>query len=302
MGDSQPSLLGDTVLGQPFMRALVVGMGTFGLWVLFGVIGSALFGPEPVHYGISVLQALGALLGFAVLTGLIEGRLPNELSPWPGLLEMLLGLLGGAVVVVLVGIALWIGNWIVPTVAEDLKPLRATTAVGLLTTIAGAVGWIVLQELLLRAVIARVLELYLGSVFTVVAMTVGFALVYAFVPGIGPIAVLAVALWGGVMQTTAWMRTRRIWLPVGLRLGWYALLSGVLGAPSWGHPPTRSVLDVVSKGPEWLTGGAAGLGGSILLGGAALCVGLMLLVSAREHRLLGSAFTMRQREGLEERD
>jgi len=68
----------------------------------------------------------------------------------------------------------------------------------------------------------------------------------------------------GVLLAAAYLKTRALWLPIGLHWAWNFLMGPVLGLPVSGYrlgglPGARV------SGPEWLTGGTYGPEGSVVL-------------------------------------
>ena len=66
-------------------------------------------------------------------------------------------------------------------------------------------------------------------------------------------AALAAALF-----CTAFLRTRALWLPLGLQIGWTLSLQLLFGANSPYEPPGYGIIQGDTGGPAWLTGGPFG--------------------------------------------
>lgn len=62
----------------------------------------------------------------------------------------------------------------------------------------------------------------------------------------------------GVLLSVAYLRTRSLWFATGVHLGWNWLMGAVLDLPVSGLDTDAPLLDVVSAGPEWWSGGAFG--------------------------------------------
>lgn len=106
------------------------------------------------------------------------------------------------------------------------------------------------------------------------------------VEGLGPLGAIAVlsALFGvlhfgnpnasifsvfntiaiGVVLALAYLRTRALWLPWGLHVGWNVTLGVFFGLPVSGLAEFASVVKGNAVGPRWLTGGAYGIEGGML--------------------------------------
>ena len=72
-------------------------------------------------------------------------------------------------------------------------------------------------------------------------------------------------LLGGILLSLAWERYRRLWFPIGLHFGWNFMSGPVLGYEVSGYVPDASLFRTTVSGPIWLTGGAFGIEGSVLL-------------------------------------
>ncbi len=106
------------------------------------------------------------------------------------------------------------------------------------------------------------------------------------VEGLGPLGAIAVlsALFGllhfgnpnasifsvfntiaiGVVLALAYLRTRALWLPWGLHVGWNVTLGVFFGLPVSGLAEFASVVKGNAIGPRWLTGGVYGIEGGML--------------------------------------
>lgn len=68
----------------------------------------------------------------------------------------------------------------------------------------------------------------------------------------------------GVPFAIAYLRTRSLWMPIGMHFIWNFLLDFLLGLPVSGLNLTTSVLTARVQGPVWLTGGDYGPEGGFL--------------------------------------
>jgi uncharacterized protein len=81
---------------------------------------------------------------------------------------------------------------------------------------------------------------------------------------------VAIMLEAGVLLAGAYLMTRRLWLPIGIHIGWNFTQGGVFGVAVSGTPAT-GVLRGVLSGPSWLSGGIFGAEASIV----AVIIGLI---------------------------
>jgi hypothetical protein len=79
----------------------------------------------------------------------------------------------------------------------------------------------------------------------------------------------------GLFWAFAWIRTRSLWLPIGMHVGWNFLQGPVFGFEVSGNP-TPSLVRHIVNGPELITGGAFGPeAGLLVLPAMAIGAGLI---------------------------
>jgi hypothetical protein len=106
-----------------------------------------------------------------------------------------------------------------------------------------------------------------------VGATLGFAAIYAIVQALAPgssRASFIVSLAFSFLLSTAYLRTRALWVSWGLNFGWKASRALVFGLAVSGVSSHSPVVQGDPMGPFWLTGGAFGLDGSWLACGVLL--------------------------------
>lgn len=117
-----------------------------------------------------------------------------------------------------------------------------------------AVGW--QEELLCRGYWLQNLSAGLGKGWGVLASSSVFALLHASNPNASPVAVFLLVA-SGLFLAFGYLRTRQLWLPVGLHLGWNFCEGPVFGFPVSGTS-SFTLLRQAPTGPELFTGGAFG--------------------------------------------
>jgi membrane protease YdiL (CAAX protease family) len=119
-----------------------------------------------------------------------------------------------------------------------------------------------LEELLFRGIVFRIAEKSLGSLLALGVSAVVFAAVH--MPNDNStVLALAITAVAGVMFSAAYMATRRLWLPIGIHFAWNFMSEAVFSLPTSGHPAS-GLLQGRLSGPDWLSGGAYGIEGSLL--------------------------------------
>ena len=240
-----------------WLRALAWLLGFAALiLVSFGALGGAmttlLQGQGAAVQFITPCATAAFALGlYALLVRLVERRAPSELAPRPALPELVAGMSLGLLMFAAV-MALLIGGGFYEIAFDGANP--AWKAAG------AAIKAGVVEELIVRGVILRLLWRGFGPV---VAFT-GSALLFGagHLPNSGSdlFAALCVALEAGVMLGAFYALTGRLWVSIGVHIGWnftqgYLFGTAVSGT-SFGVSLASST--PVAGQPVLLTGGAFG--------------------------------------------
>jgi membrane protease YdiL (CAAX protease family) len=148
---------------------------------------------------------------------------------------------------------------IVPTPGQAFS-LSSLLFVSLML-VAGAAG----EELFFRGYGFQELVATAGAFATVVPVGVVFALLHLNNPNAGWFAVANTAGFG-ILFGLAYLRTRDLWLPLGLHFGWnFTLL--LFGVPISGLTMNVTGHSLVWSAGRWWSGGAYGLEASVLTSG-----------------------------------
>jgi membrane protease YdiL (CAAX protease family) len=177
--------------------------------------------------------------------------------------DWLAGSLVGALSLLLAaGIATAAGSLRFAFIANAMLPAAAQTVFGsALIFICAAAS----EEVMFRGyplqTMTRARLAWVGLVLT----SVPFALVHLFNPNVAPGFTFLNTALAGVWLGVAYLRTRSLWLPLGIHWSWNWTMGAILGLPVSGietitpAPLFRSV----NIGPDWLTGGAYGIEGGL---------------------------------------
>jgi hypothetical protein len=85
----------------------------------------------------------------------------------------------------------------------------------------------------------------------------------------------------GIPLAVAYLRTRALWMPVGIHLAWNFVEGYALGLPVSGLGLPARVFTSVVSGPRWVTGGAYGPEGGVVATGVIVVATFYLLASRR---------------------
>jgi len=142
----------------------------------------------------------------------------------------------------------------------------------------------VLEEVVMRAVLFRILEQSLGSWIALAVSAALFGLLHLNNPGATGIDAACIMLECGVLLAAAYMLTRRLWLCVGMHFAWNFAQGGIFSAAVSGMKAT-GFLQAQMTGTAWLTGGGFGAEASLVALLLCTIAGILLLLAAarRDH-------------------
>jgi uncharacterized protein len=149
----------------------------------------------------------------------------------------------------------------------------------MLATVPGFVLFGVLEEVVMRGVVFRILEESLGSWIALAISAAIFGLLHLLNPGATLLNAAAVMVEAGVMLAAAYMLTRRLWFCIGIHIAWNFTEGGIFSAVVSGAD-TKGLLQAKLTGADWLTGGAFGAEGSVIAVTICATAGIVLVVQA----------------------
>lgn len=268
-------------LQWPLIRILIALLFVMVPFVLLQVILHKL----PIDK--SMKQIWPVLLGTAccyfmyrVYVRVIEQRAPSEFAGNYAARETGLGFLGGALLFGATLGALYVaGAYRVTAIAPwtvMIAPLFGLILVGFL------------EEILFRGILFRILQNWLGSWIALALSVVFFVLAHMGNEGATLIGMASVAA-AGMLLSAAYMATQRLWLSIGIHIGWNFTQGGLFSVPVSGHSGQGMIQGALS-GPTWLTGGVFGVEGSIFAVIAVLAGGIAVLRYVAKHQVIAPAW------------
>jgi membrane protease YdiL (CAAX protease family) len=130
-----------------------------------------------------------------------------------------------------------------------------------LSGILGLAGWMGLaaafEEILFRGYLFQSMLTGRGPVLGVALFSALFAAVHLWNPEVTLLSTVNTFL-SGVLLAVAYLKTRGLWLPIGLHWAWNSAMGPILSLPVSGLEMKPALLRVELAGPRWLTGGAYG--------------------------------------------
>lgn len=219
-----------------------------------------------------VAIAAAGLFGYWAYVRLIERRPVAELARPPLLRELAAGLaLGAGLLLATLGVLALLGAFHITgrsPVGVMQGPLGLALASG------------VLEELLFRALVFRLIERSCGTWIALACSAVLFGLVHLANPHPTLFGAVAIMFEAGILLAAAYLYTRRLWLPIGLHAAWNFTQGGVFGIAVSGNAMEGWIHGSLS-GPDWLSGGTFGAEGSLVALAICLLAGLWLLRAAQ---------------------
>lgn len=98
----------------------------------------------------------------------------------------------------------------------------------------------------------------------VLITSLAFSFVHLSNPNVVPTVTFANTLLAGVWLAVAYLRTRSLWLPLGVHWAWNWALGWFFGVPISGiNLVSHPLLKATDAGPAWLTGGNYGIEGGL---------------------------------------
>jgi len=189
------------------------------------------------------------------------------------------GLAAGVALPATVMLVLWAGGAI--SLQRSTEPIAAVVSAAVSAVVLTAL----VEEILARYLIFRLLEWRAGAPVALAVTTLLFGLLHFAVASIvdeTPAALLHAvpATLTGVLFASAYLLSRSMWLPIALHIGWNLATNAVFGPDVFG---AHRLMTVTPLAPGPVSGGAHGTGASLLTSAvlAPLCLALLLAVARR---------------------
>jgi membrane protease YdiL (CAAX protease family) len=194
------------------------------------------------------------------------------------LLDLLAGFVIAGVVMGVIFVIMQRAGWLeIEAFAwQQVSGPQAAAQLGLWLLIFILTGW--QEELLTRGYWLQNLAEGLSMPWALFISSVLFGLAHLANPNASWVAVLGLVA-AGYFLAYGYLRTRQLWLPIGLHIGWNFFEGNVFGFPVSGLDSFR-LIQVTVSGPEQWTGGLFGPeAGLIVLPGMLVGAGLIYLYS-----------------------
>lgn len=260
---------------------LIIGMiAVIAPSTLLQVVADRLLGITPriatpgTALAITVLAVLAGIAGYLAFNRWVERRGNVEFARADAARELGAGLVAGVVLFsAIVGVIALFGGYHI---------VGHNRAEVLVRVLALSIGSGFTEELLVRGLIFRLLEQWLGSWVALAISAALFGAAHLANPNASLFAAVCIAVEAGVMLGAMYMLTRRLWAAIGLHAAWNFTQGGIYGIPVSGLP-TDGLLRDRPGGPALLTGGAFGAEASLPALVLATAFGVALLAACLKH-------------------
>ncbi|WEV41335.1 CPBP family intramembrane metalloprotease [Bifidobacterium sp. ESL0682] len=234
---------------------------------------------SPVMFFEMLAEVVAAVAGYVVVVHFMERRhRPVELraSRWTGLLAG--AAIGFAAVGVCVGVLAIAGDYRVTGFDTGYNPWIDLFASGICAGIA--------EEIIMRGMLLRLVEEWLGSWGAVAVSALAFGLMHLGNQDGSLWGGLAIAIEDGILAAALYFVTRSLWVCIGEHAMWNIAEGPIFGSVISGNGRQGSWLIPRWSGPDLMTGGQFGLEASIIPVVIMGAVGIALLVYAQRKGLL----------------
>jgi membrane protease YdiL (CAAX protease family) len=231
-----------------------------GIFIFIEIAGMSLFGPLMVPLGgYFVAAALSTFAAAAVANTIAlrvyeRGHLADLGLGWTraSRINLGLGLAGGAGAALLVLVPPLVLDLASFRPVEDWQPSVGSALVLVVVLLFGAIG----EELLFRGYGFQVLLGAVGEFATILPFSLLFGLAHTNNQNANNLGLLNTTLWG-LLFCLAFLRSRDLWLPIGLHFGWNVTLP-FFGVNLSGFTMNVTGQELVWKIPDSWSGGAYG--------------------------------------------
>ncbi len=238
--------------------------------VLAAVLGlqALIRGRVPDTVGL-IAVSIALVVLYVVAAHWIERRQPTELIAAAGLMEFAAGLALGLALFSTLMLLLWMLGVYHPSGWGSVAPLVG----GFLSSLLAAI----LEEIIFRGYLYRLSAKLLGTWGALALTSALFGAAHSFNRGATVGSSVAIALEAGLLLGSAYALTQRLWLPIGLHLGWNFAEGSIFGMSVSGFTTKGSLITGTLHGRNLLTGGIFGPEASIVAVVICLAAAVFLL-------------------------
>ncbi|WP_411966955.1 lysostaphin resistance A-like protein [Haloferax sp. YSSS75] len=204
-----------------------------------------------------VILALVVFGSYVLYSRLVDSSWPNDLRRENAGRDVLVGtLLGSGLFTAALAVIWAAGGYSVVSVNSISIVLPAVT---------GVLFFVSLEEVVNRGIVLPEIESRLGSWAAILVSSLFFAGYHTILTANPTAIAIGVIFLAGLLMGAAYVYTRQLWFPIAIHAGWNFTQGALFGVSVSGND-VESVAFLVGEttGPNWLSGGAYGLEGSLI--------------------------------------
>jgi len=153
----------------------------------------------------------------------------------------------------------------------------------------------VVEEIVFRGILFRIVEESLGSWISLSVSACIFGLIHLLNPQATLFGAIAIIIEAGILLGAAYMVTRRLWMCIGIHIAWNFTQSGIFSGIVSGNIDLPGVIRGKMVGPDWLTGGQFGIEASVVAVVICLAAGIFFVDKARRDNKIVQPFWRRSK-------
>lgn len=260
------------ILYSPFTK-IIIGISLIIIVVFSGellrnnIINKTSLSQNWKNVVIGSLQIVLAIFTYILLFRTLEKRKISELSTGNFLTNTFWGCTIGTGTQSLVILLLyWTHNYSI----TKTNPLSFLIPGLISALVAGFV-----MEIILRGILFRVVEEYLGTSIAIMFLALLFLIVHTSGEHATTLSVLATTIQAGIFLSSLYIFSKSLWLPIFFHFAWDFAEPSIFGGINPGISVEESLFTSKITGPEIFTGGLNGPGNSIQA--ATLCLVLSII-------------------------
>lgn len=280
-------------IGLKIVRFFLTRM-IVGILVVIGIISIGQFGiGKLLEYTsieedirsliIGILAAILALCSYMVLFRFYEKRTITELSTNKIFVNLIAGFFLGALLQSLTIFVIFLKG--------GFSFVSINPILFLLPSLTMAFTSSIVEEILVRGIIFRIMEEKFGSYLALVISALLFGAMHLANPNSSLTAAFGIAIQAGLLLAVAYIYSRNLWFPIAIHFAWNFTQSGIFGAIVSGNSLDKSLFTTEIQGEEWYTGGQFGPEGSIQATLFCLTATIVLFIlSVRQNKIIKTSW------------
>ncbi len=229
--------------------------------------------PVAKDIAVSATESAIALIIYILLFRLYEKRKIRELSASAFAANSFSGFVSGLSLQALFILIIFM--------AGGYTVLKINPAASLLPAFAASLTAGFVAEILFIGIFFRITEEKLGTVITLLIITILFGIFHFNAPGANALSITSTAVEAGLLIAAIFVYTRSLWAVIFFHFGWDLAEPGLFGGINPGMSINETLFTSKITGPAMLTGGETGPQNSIQALLICLAISLLLLWSAK---------------------